>query len=589
MRSRAALADPPATHLERPEALVQLDPAVAALEPLGRPAAKPPPSRLGAAAAAVPSIGLAAMAASLQRRRRKPCRSQALGRCGLAARHCSSEDGGEELATEQGWAAPSVFAEGAPGDGRVALGAVEHVEDGRVWLHAQVQDDAGWRPVLLRQTASDAWEGGGVRLRLPLDAIAAASWPGRPSSDMRGKAPAWPSGVAAALEGWPLKGPGTVVMDPQLFMQRGVALANRPGAGPVLFPAGAHRLRLPTTALLPQAEEFISGRPLREVLGSEASDDFGQLLQRLPESIARGHFDLARAAGSAPGQRPGNHDVFEVVLHEQPLGLSCESKAWASGAVVRRVVAGSEAERAGCREGDVVWEVGEEIVSGMLLDDVDRLLRAPPVRLLLSRPQLSDCVYLRETPAVDEALSAFAGSGASAEALVPEMLSRMPSRDVFFSERTPMLFVGDGGTASHVHVDKKPLIQFCHVLHGTKLFGVAPLAMGHPPGSAAPWEASPQGREAGPSGGATTHEVSLPVDAALPELAAAWLERPEVSVAAAEPGDLLLFQGRVPHFGANALGGLCVALFHGAQPVADMARGVFGAAYQALGMKLMQG
>lgn len=36
---------------------------------------------------------------------------------------------------------------------------------------------------------------------------------------------------------------------------------------------------------------------------------------------------------------------------------------------------------------------------------------------------------------------------------------RLGSDTLFVSERVPMLFAGDGGTGSHLHIDRKPLLQ----------------------------------------------------------------------------------------------------------------------------------
>ncbi|CAK0820923.1 unnamed protein product, partial [Prorocentrum cordatum] len=158
--------------------------------------------------------------------------------------------------------------------------------------------------------------------------------------------------------------------------------------------------------------------------------------------------------------------------------------------------------------------------------------------------------------------------------LVPEVARRIGGQHLFISERTPMLFAGDQGTASHVHIDNKPLIQFCHVLHGTKLFCVAP---------SAPWVSQDQAADAAHG------EVSLPVDVPLADDAAEWLQRPDTSVCAGRPGDLFLFPGRKPHCGANGLGALSVALFHGARRVQDMASGVFGPGMQQLAMRQLHG
>lgn len=174
----------------------------------------------------------------------------------------------------------------------------------------------------------------------------------------------------------------------------------------------------------------------------------------------------------------------------------------------------------------------------------------PPLVLELAQPILADPLYLREaSPNLLRSLAGFRSAKA-----VKELFPRV--RDAFadampLAETQPLLFAGDGGSASHVHVDSDPQIQMCHVLHGVKLFG---LAAGEP-AAAVDWVSR--------WGAGEQAEVSLPVDRELPEAQAAWLAGGGVSVAAVAAGDALLFWGGSPHFGANAAGvGPCVALFH---------------------------
>ncbi|CAK9029910.1 Chaperone protein DnaJ [Durusdinium trenchii] len=122
-----------------------------------------------------------------------------------------------------------------------------------------------------------------------------------------------------------------------------------------------------------------------------------------------------------------------------------------------------------------------------------------------------------------------------------------------------MLFAGDGGTGSHLHIDRKPLLQFCHVLHGRKFFTVAPNG-GRPPGAVVPWRcASPEVQLSTSTSGVEVEE---------------YLVQPEVSVAVLRPGDdLMLFLGQSCHAGSNGAGEVCVSLFHGMQPVSYMLQG----------------
>lgn len=248
---------------------------------------------------------------------------------------------------------------------------------------------------------------------------------------------------------------------------------------------------------------------------------------------------------------------------------------------MRQVIHESAAYKTGCRPGDVVYAVNNVPVWDTELETIETLLQVdPPIKLEMVRPCLADTLYLRETPASQSALEPFSGPGADVTQLVPELSERFGEAPIFMSERLPMLFAGDGGTASHVHIDRQPLIQFCHIVHGTKFFGVAPSSTSSHPytaGSVVPWESTEERT--------TPSEVSLPVDKEMPIAAQKWLQRPEVSIAAVQTGDLLLFPGRSIHFGANALGGLCLALFHGAQSIDDMANGIFGPGQQALAAK----
>ena len=154
-------------------------------------------------------------------------------------------DGGKE----RPWVAPVVQATGAPGEGNVALGAIQQAADGSSILHGQVYDEdaEGWRPVLLKRVGtSSTWQSKDLTLELPLEKIAKIL----PSQvDLKKELPCWPSALRKSLEAWPLKGPGTVILDPHFFTQRAAALALL--GGPVVFPGAANAMGLSSTRILP--------------------------------------------------------------------------------------------------------------------------------------------------------------------------------------------------------------------------------------------------------------------------------------------------------------------------------------------------
>lgn len=65
---------------------------------------------------------------------------------------------------------------------------------------------------------------------------------------------------------------------------------------------------------------------------------------------------------------------------------------------------------------------------------------------------------MREAFGSREALEIF-GVSADPQQLVAQMAET--PQELVFSEATPSLFAGDGGTGSHLHVDRKPLLQVC--------------------------------------------------------------------------------------------------------------------------------
>jgi len=261
--------------------------------------------------------------------------------------------------------------------------------------------------------------------------------------------------------------------------------------------------------------------------------------------VGTGGLDLSRVRGIKGERRTAS-------LESRPFGFEVVPRKWTKGAVIRAVGRGSSAEEAGCRAGDLVIAVNGSDALNAPWEEVAALISEGelPLSMEVAQPVLSDPLYLRE--ASPNLLRSLAGlrSARSARELFPRV------RDAFAGtmelvEKEPLLFAGDGGSASHVHTDSDPQVQMCHVLHGTKLFGVAEGAAASSVDWISRWGAGAQ------------PEVSLPADRELPAAQAAWLESEGVSVVAGSAGDVLLFWGGSPHFGANALGaGPCVAFFH---------------------------
>ena len=73
----------------------------------------------------------------------------------------------------------------------------------------------------------------------------------------------------------------------------------------------------------------------------------------------------------------------------------------------------------------------------------------------------------------------------------------------------------------------------------------------------------------------------------LPAAAGEWLQREDVTLTVVRPGDVFLFLGHSLHAGCNGASEACVAVFHGAQPIAYMAQGAFGPAYQVLARQIL--
>jgi len=368
-------------------------------------------------------------------------------------------------------------------------------------------------------------------------------------------APRWPRDVMDGLDPWPLKGPGTIVFDGGYFLDR-IAERVAPGKGLLLFPDGAAKLRLPT--VVPQAAldgalglcESLAAQLLRANGGvadrpAGVALPYGELLAA-SDAVRSGVVDFSRRHAAVGPRR---------TAHLEPqafggFGLEYVPRTWARGAALRALEPGGEAECAGCREGDVVdgrpfLEAPLSEVRASLADS------GTPLVLEVEQAAVQAPFYIRE--ASTRMLHELGGASAEEAAvdLVPciqRLLDGRAGRSLCFEEHRPMVFAGDGGSASRLHADQQHRVQFCHMLHGLKLFA---LDTSGTVGT---------GDDARASG---YNEVSLPVDLPLPPEQAAWLSAPEVSVAAARAGDIFCFWGGDRHCGANALSsGPSVALFH---------------------------
>lgn len=366
-------------------------------------------------------------------------------------------------------------------------------------------------------------------------------------------APEWPRAVVEALDPWPLKGPGTLVFDGGYFAER---LAGRvsPGLGLLLFPGAAAKLGLATAAAAAAlggalgeggglAAQLLPGRE-----AAEAEIPYGELLAQ--SAAARtGVVDFSRRHAAAGPRRRAR-------LEPQAFGgfgLEYVPRTWARGAALRALEPGGEAECAGCREGDVVVSVDGRDFLAAPLSEVRAALAdgVAPLELEVEQAVLQTPFYIREASTL--LLRELGGADAEGAALelvpcVQRLLHGRAGESLCFEEHRPMVFAGDGGSASRLHADQQHRVQFCHMLHGVKLFA---LDTSGGAGSEDDARASGYG------------EVALPVDLPLPAEQAAWLARPEVSVAVARAGDVFCFWGGDRHCGANALNfGPSVALFH---------------------------
>ena len=147
---------------------------------------------------------------------------------------------------QESWVAPLVKAAGAPGQGNLALGALQCTADGPALLHGQVynEDANAWTPVLLQRVgATSLWQDRDLTVELPMQGLTDSMH----QQDLAKELPTWPASLRRSLEAWPLKGPGTVIFDPHFFVQRAAALTLM-GPGPVVFPGAADAMNLPSTS-----------------------------------------------------------------------------------------------------------------------------------------------------------------------------------------------------------------------------------------------------------------------------------------------------------------------------------------------------
>mmetsp|Transcript_56895 Transcript_56895/g.166609 ORF Transcript_56895/g.166609 Transcript_56895/m.166609 type:complete len:560 (+) Transcript_56895:74-1753(+) len=407
-------------------------------------------------------------------------------------------------------------------------------------VRAAKTDAVAWRRVLLRPSGLHRWTDRDKTVTLTLDGASAqsASLPGIGGHAALDEcAPQWPKSVVSELRPWSLKGPGIVVYDTDTFIKNAVAFVAA-GQGPVLFPGGAQRLGLPSAMLVgATSEETVSSA--WDILGrgkSELPLSYGKML-RASQEMRTGIVDLGQVSFASDNLR-------SVKLPSRPFGWEYAPRMWEHGAAIRSVDPGGPADKAGCRPGDVIVSANGRWLFDAPLSVVDSLLQdaTPPIELEVAQATLAEPLYLREAlPVVLRALPSGVAAEDAAEQLLPA-LQELLGLQVSLTDDVPKVFLGDGGSGSYVHVDEVQQVQMCHVLRGTKFFGVA---------------ATPPPRLPG------TAEVTLPVNRELSGETAKWLASRHVSLVAAGPGDVLLFWGGCWHFGSNGMGKqACLALFH---------------------------
>lgn len=441
--------------------------------------------------------------------------------------------------------------------------------DAALVVSCWIPKDAVWsKSMKLLRQVNGSWVGLGTEILASDTDLAAALLPfGRGvarggqciEADVAKYAPEWPQPLISALGLWGLKGRGTVVFDGKYFLDNLTDLVEK-GRGPVLFPGGASSLGLPTTTGVEAMSAALSpaGKPSSSSQGCEIGVaslflgeagkeneciSYGSLLDA-SEAVSYGRVDLSQSQSVVGSRRT-------VILEEWPFGFMWAPRTEIHGAVIRELEPEGIAECAGCRVGDIIVSAnGQEILDAPLWA-VNKILSTARLELVVEQPMLPQSFYLRES--TPDALRTLAGEEAESSAydVIPALERLMKDSEgaqgLQAVQQVPKVFVGDAGSASRLHIDTELRVQFCHVLHGTKLFAVE-----YDSDLAVTIE------------DVDKVEMSCAPSRPLPEAQAAWLSGPGVSLAACRPGDLLCFWGGDRHGGINAMAsGPCVALFHG--------------------------
>ncbi|CAK9019496.1 THO complex subunit 3 [Durusdinium trenchii] len=335
-------------------------------------------------------------------------------------------------------------------------------------IRGEVGEDQSWTPVRLKPTGANKWEDPDAHVALEMsdaDVLAALCPQRETAPSFRASAPLWPQVVSQQMGAWPLKGPGTILFDVEQLLQ--VAGELQDGTGPVLIPGGAQQLKLSSRDVVDLLFPCLMGSSLPDVFGAESGGKFTyqELLDTCASGLgAVGVADLSRVEQLTDGR--------VVTLESKPFNMLQMPRRWSRGAVIRQVGRNGVAEQAGCKAGDIIVTINGEAVLNATLQRIQELLDEElPVRLEVGQPVLKEPIYIRE--ATTELLTTLADEEATeaVEDLLPQISALLKDR-AKMSDELPQVFAGDGGSASHVHVDSAPMVQMCHVVHGIKIFGV---------------------------------------------------------------------------------------------------------------------